>query len=82
MHTWGRYQHLCLAAVKTVQQTLGANVVIKQSRRGAQFSQGQPGEDEGGFVAHEKCHGVSSIVPRVGLKGVGNFVAPSLCVRV
>lgn len=78
MRTWRRYQHFGLAAVEAVQQGLGADVVIEKSHGRAQFSQSQPGKQEGGFIPHEECDGVSGSVTRVSLERVGYFVTPVL----
>lgn len=80
--TWGSYQHAGLAAVEAVQQRLGADVVIEQRHRGTEFSQGQPGEYEGGLVPHEERHGVASPVARPTPQRAGNLIAPSVGVLV
>lgn len=82
--TWGSNQHVGLAAVEAVQQGLGADVVIEQRHRRTKFSQGQPGEDEGGLIPHEESYRVSSLVAGLRLERVRNLIAPSvgLFVRV
>lgn len=80
--TWGGYQHVGLAAVEAVQQRLGADVVIEQRHRRTEFSQGQPGEYEGGLIPHEESHGVSRLVARLRAQRVCNLIAPFVGVFV
>lgn len=58
--------------------------MIEQRHRGTKFSQGQPGEYEGGLVSHEESHRVPSLVAALTLQRVCDLIAPSvgLFVRV
>lgn len=67
--------HFGPAAGEAVQQRLGPDVEVEQSRRAAQLGQGEPGPDEARLVGHEQGDGLPFLQPRFSLQSSGHLVA-------
>lgn len=65
-----------------MQQRAAADVLVEERHGGAQFGQGQPGENEIGPVPHEESRGVPGPVPGERTERVGRPVADPVRVRV
>lgn len=58
-----------------MQQRLGSDVEVQQSRRAAQLGQAEPGPHEAGLVRQKQGHGVALLQPGFSLQSPGHLVA-------